>query len=88
MMDLVDPQPLDCVGEKREVWVALAKIMDKYPETKTIRYFREKIYPIIEQRIEEFERDINTVQTVPQVLPQEIQKVMDQYASNSIFESL
>ncbi len=78
LMDFLAEKPLDCVGEKKEVWVALSKLMNKkeYKNTSTIRHFKKEIYPIIKHKLKDFEDEINSVQIVPQELPQEIKKIM------------
>ena len=78
IIDFLAEKPLECIGEKKESWVILAKLMNhpEHKNSRTVQYFEKNIYPIIKERLSEFEREINSVQTTPQILPEEIEKAL------------
>jgi UDP-N-acetyl-alpha-D-muramoyl-L-alanyl-L-glutamate epimerase len=74
LMDFTGEKPLDCVGEKKEVWVALWKLSQKpeFMNKPVVEYFKKNIQPFIETELEKFEKEITSVQKVPQQLPDEL----------------
>lgn len=79
LVDFTGEKPLDCVGEKVEVWVAL-EILTRRADQKhkaVVTYFEEKIKPFIKEELPKFEREVDTIQTVPVTLPAELQDLMN-----------
>jgi hypothetical protein len=78
IIDFLAEKPFDCVGEKKEAWVILAKLTKhpKHRNTKTVQYFKKHIYPSVKKFLGQFEQEISTIQTVPQELPREIEKIV------------
>lgn len=74
LMDFTSDKPLECVGDKKEVWVALSKLMQKpeFATTKAVSYFADHILPLIEKDLASFEKEVDTVHTVDQMLPEEL----------------
>lgn len=64
LMDFNSIKPLECVGEKKEVWVALEKInqQNKTANSTTLKYFKENILPIIKDDLVSVEREIMSLQ--------------------------
>lgn len=78
---LMDPQTIkvfDCVGEKKEVWVALANIckLGKEKDSKTIIYFKREIYPLIKNKFATYEAEVNSLQNVSIKLPHKLDKII------------
>jgi len=85
LMDFTGEKPLDCVGEKIEVWVAMNNL-SKRSEQKdkaVIKYFIEKIKPFIMNELPKFENEVNSLQKVPLKLPPEMDKLIFQAYSSS-----
>ena len=74
LMDFQAQKPLECVGEKKEVWVALWNIyrLQKDTESPTIQYFMRHIYPQISDKIAEYEKEVISIHEVPISVPDEI----------------
>lgn len=65
LMDFTGQKPLDCVGDKKEVWVALDTLFRRGVKGEVITYFREQIYPQIKQDIQTFKKEVTAIHTVP-----------------------
>jgi hypothetical protein len=77
---LINPQsikPLECIGEKKEVWVALALIYQAGKDTasKTMKYFL-RIYPLIEKKLNEYYEEINSLQNINTNQNSRIRKIL------------
>lgn len=75
LMDFTGEKPLDCVGEKKEVWVALWQLSQtaEFADKPVIKYFLERVFPFIEAELMDFKTEISAVQKVPQQLPAELE---------------
>lgn len=78
LMDFDATKPLDCVGEKKEVWVALYSIYSvrKDVDSPTIRYFMQHIYPTIELDLPLFTAEITGEYAIPIELPEELRHTL------------
>lgn len=79
IMDFVGKKPLDCVGDKKEVWVALDMLAQKQVSGKVITYFLENIYPQIKDELPTFHQEINAIQQVPIHTPAYLTELVQQY---------
>ena len=80
LVDFTGEKPLDCVGDKEEVWVALNELSKRYAfkDKAVIKYFKQFIYPNIEKDLADFKQQVSSIQKVPQTLPKELQEIIDQ----------
>ena len=78
LMDFVGVKPLDCVGDKEEVWVALEALLEKDENGKVVTYYKENIRPQIIGELEKYKQKINSVQKIPVTCPEEIQSIIDE----------
>lgn len=65
LMDFTGEKPLDCVGDKKEVWVALDTLFHKAVKGAAITYFRKHIYPQIKHDLPTLKKEVCAIQTVP-----------------------
>ncbi len=75
LQDFTGKKPLECVGEKIEVWTALdmlAKRKDQ-KDKPVVQYFVEKIKPFIIDQLPNFYKEVHTIQTVPTQLPPDLE---------------
>jgi len=77
LMDFVGVKPLDCVGDKTEVWIALEALLEKGEQSKVLTYYKENIRPQIEEKLEDYKHQINSVQKIPVTCPEEIQSIIN-----------
>jgi len=79
LMDFTGKKPLDCVGEKNEVWVALEKLsaISNFAQKPVITYYKTNIRPFIEKDLQAFTSEVESLQKVPTTLPSEIQQIID-----------
>lgn len=65
LISLTSDKPTDCVGEKKECWLALKKIIEqkKIGKTPVTEYFTNEILPKISQDLLKIERDLQTEHT-------------------------
>ncbi|MFZ1721434.1 MAG: hypothetical protein WAU07_02925 [Microgenomates group bacterium] len=79
MQDFTGEKPLDCVGEKIEVWTILNILAerDEFKDKPVIRYFIEKIKPHIIQELPKFHKELYSIHTVPTQLPQDLQSLIE-----------
>jgi hypothetical protein len=84
LMDFVGEKPLDCVGEKIEAWVALDQLSQKedFKNKPVVQYFREKIRPFIATELPKFKKEITTIQTVPERLPDDLELLIQETYGN------
>jgi hypothetical protein len=75
LMDFVGKKPLDCVGDKTEVWVALEDLLNQGIKAPVIEYYEYKIRPIIEQELPVFIEQINSAHRVPADFPNDIKSI-------------
>lgn len=78
---LIDPHSqkvLDCVGEKKEAWVALNNIslLKKDTDSRAITYFNTKIFPVIKKDLPKYLYEVNHLQKVPLAIPQSLEKII------------
>lgn len=77
LMDFVGIKPLDCVGDKAEVWIALELLLEKGENNKVLTYYKENIRPQIIENLEMYKQQVNSIQKVPVVCPEEIQTIIN-----------
>ncbi len=80
LMDFTAEKPLDCVGEKIEVWVALDQLSknDLYATKPVIKYFKQNIFPFIERDLTRFSEEVNSWQKIPVELPGDLQIILNE----------
>jgi hypothetical protein len=78
LIDINSDKPVDCVGEKKECWVALNKILEqnKANESPVVRYFKKEILPEIWKDLREMELEITTEQSQFKYFPEKLLKYM------------
>jgi len=78
LIDINSDKPIDCVGEKKECWVALYKILEqnKANESGVVQYFKKEILPKIWQDLREMELEITTEQSQFKYFPKKFLKYM------------
>jgi hypothetical protein len=67
---------LDCVGDRKEVWVAFYTLIQQGVKGKAISYFEQNILPQIKNEILSFQKDVNSVQKVPFSLPKYLEEAV------------
>jgi hypothetical protein len=79
LMDFTGEKPLECVGEKVEVWTALNNLLKKedYRNKSVLQYFAKNIKPFIESDLPKFEKEVTSIQKVPIHLPDELQTIIN-----------
>lgn len=82
LMDFVGKKPLDCVGDKTEVWVALDALIKMGLKTKVTEYFQQNILPQIKDELDSYIKIVNAKQVVPQVLPENIESHLQEALGN------
>lgn len=89
LIDINSDKPTDCVGEKKECWIALYKIIEqnKANESKLIQYFKKEILPKIKKDLKKMELEINSEQTQFKYLPKELLKYLPADLLTSIHKS-
>lgn len=75
LMDFVGMKPLDCVGDKVEVWVCLEELALQGLSYPVIFYYVKNIRPQIVDELEGFKKQILSVQNVPLPYPKDIEKI-------------
>jgi hypothetical protein len=65
IMDFVGEKPLDCVGDRKEVWVALNELRLKNIKGAVIDHFLNNIYPHIEANLNDYKSEVLSIQKVP-----------------------
>jgi hypothetical protein len=65
LIDFHSPKPLECVGEKKEVWFALYQIykQKKDKDSPVMLYFLKNIFPRIKSKIKLIEKDLKKEHT-------------------------
>lgn len=60
LLSFTSIKPLDCIGDKKEVWVALYEIYSSGKDTSsdTIKFFLKEIYPSIKDELPLFKKEI------------------------------
>lgn len=78
LIDINSDKPVDCVGEKKECWVALYKILEqnKANESGVVQYFKKEILPKIWKDLREMELEITTEQSQFKYFPEKFLKYM------------
>lgn len=78
LIDLDSEKPVDCVGEKKECWVALYKILEqnKDNESRVVQYFKQEILPKIKQDLQEMELEVTTEHSKFKHFPEKLLKYM------------
>jgi hypothetical protein len=76
LMDFVGKKPLDCVGDKTEVWVALEFLLDQGASNAVLDYYNENIRPQIVHEVPAYKQQITSVQRVPIDYPDDIQSII------------
>lgn len=83
LIDTRSEKPTDCVGEKKECWVALYKILQqkKADETRVIQYFKKALLPKIEKDLKKMEVEIISEHTEWKYLPK---KLLQYFINNDL----
>lgn len=78
LMDFTGEKPLECVGEKVEVWTALNELLNNSDlnNKPVLKYFEERIKPFIISELPKFKKDVTSIQKVPVMLPDDLQKLI------------
>ncbi len=79
-LPLIDPlsqKPLDCVGEKKEVWVALSSIykQSKDVSSPAMKYFL-RILPNIQNQIQGYQHEVTRCNTSWELVPEKYQPII------------
>lgn len=77
LMDFVGIKPLDCVGDKVEVWVALESLVDQGVHTKVLSYYKKNIRPQIADEITHYKQQVSSVQKISITCPEDIQSIIN-----------
>jgi hypothetical protein len=78
LMDFTGKKPLDCVGDKTEVWVALERLLEQGVQSAVGDYYQNTIRPIIAPELKTFTHLVTTEQRVPLETPADIKAIFDQ----------
>ncbi len=84
LMDFTGEKPLDCVGDKKEVWVALDTLFHKGVRGEVISHFRKQIYPQIKQDLQKFRKEVTAIHTVPIDTPDYLKNLVKKSLSNTV----
>lgn len=82
-------KPLECVGEKKEVWCALEQIYKRGADTDspTMRYFLEEVYPKVRAKLPAIRRELmkehSDFRNVPRALRAPLRKACARILSSS-----
>jgi 7-cyano-7-deazaguanine synthase in queuosine biosynthesis len=78
LINIHSDKPIDCVGEKKECWVALYKILEqnKASESRVVQYYKKEILPLIGQDLQKMELEITTEQSKFVYFPEKLLKHM------------
>ena len=76
LMDFVGVKPLDCVGDKEEVWVALEALLEKGEKSNVLTYYKENIRPQISEELKKYKRQVNSIQNIPVTCPEDVQSII------------
>lgn len=75
LVDFTGVKPLDCVGDKAEVWACLELLHRKGLQNPVIDYYLEHIRPEIEHQIDDDIKQVTSVQRVALDSPKELQDI-------------
>jgi hypothetical protein len=75
MMDFTGVKPLDCVGDRTEVWVCLEILLQNGATGKAVDYYHEYIRPTISNEIADFKHQVNSIQRVPVAIPEGLRTI-------------
>lgn len=75
MMDFTGVKPLDCVGDKTEVWVCLEILLQNGATGRAIDYYRDNIRPTISGEMTDMKHQVTSVQRVPLTPPEDLQAI-------------
>lgn len=79
LQDFTGEKPLDCVGEKIEVWTAL-NILSERPDQKNkpvVQYFVQKIKPFIIDELPKYHKEVYAIHKNPTYLPVDLHQVIE-----------
>ncbi len=79
LQDFTGEKPLDCVGEKIEVWTAL-NILSERPDQKNkpvVQYFAQKIKPFIIDELPKYHKEVYAIHKNPTYLPVDLHQVIE-----------
>lgn len=73
LMDFDATKPVECVGEKKEVWVAFSALVKQKRELKkpVIKYFVQEILPIIKGDLPKYEKELSEEHFSYRYIPKE-----------------
>lgn len=71
LMNFKTIKPLDCIGEKKEIWVALDEIHKQKKDTTspTMQYFLTYVYPFIKTKLPGFKKELLSLRHKDFILP-------------------
>jgi hypothetical protein len=80
LMETGTPKPLECVGEKEEVWLSLYEVWKQGKDctSPVMRHFLSAVLPRIEQRIPAIERKLNQEHTSLRYVPDQFKALVRQ----------
>jgi len=88
LMDFAGVEPLDCVGDKTEVWVCLELLMQQGLDNPVITYYRTHIRPEIESELPEYIHQIRSIQRVPLSCPQDLMHIFQETLDHVVCTSV
>lgn len=75
LMDFTGVKPLDCVGDKTEVWVALENLREQGIKSPVGDYYDAHIRPAIAAELEAFKQLVTSEHRTPLPLPAELKAI-------------
>jgi hypothetical protein len=73
LIDFTGKKPLDCVGDRAEVWVALEALLQQQIGGAVIDYYAAHIRPAIADDLPAYSQQVTSIQRVPIAFPEDIQ---------------
>ena len=86
LIDIDGPKVLDCVGEKKELWVAMDHIYrsNKDRSSRAMKFFRKSVYPVVKEKLPEYEKEVNSLVSLDYKLPRKLKKIVAEYYCRNI----
>lgn len=77
-MDFTGIKPLDCVGDKKEVWVCLEILRERGTKNAVIDYYEHQIRPQIIDELDDFKKQVTSIHRTAIETPQSLEKIFTQ----------
>lgn len=77
LMDFTGVKPLDCVGDKKEVWVCLEILRSKGEKNAVIEYYEQQIRPQIIHELDDFKHQISSIHRTAIETPKELETIFE-----------